>query len=183
MLNEVPLERANRIFRHPLHRETVGTVAELITSLRQCDSSEDYFAFQQDLLERVLAVQEHRAGCRRVVKLLRQGKGVPIDGPELRSTEPMTDPDAWELEADVGERVDRQLRSIADALAWRVFNYNRGVIIALSRNQHPGPMVNKTGLAAERAFVADWWQQDRRFVLLHDLTSCLSIGDATSFKV
>jgi hypothetical protein len=43
-------------------------------------------------------------------------------------------------------------------------------------------MAGKKGLAAELAFLADWWQEVRRFVLLHDLTSCLSIGDATSFK-
>lgn len=107
---------------------------------------------------------------------------MPADAPELRSGDPATNPETWELEADVCERVDRQLRSIADALAWRVFNYDRRVIIGLSRNQHPGPMAGKKGLAAERAFVIDWWHEERRFVLLHDLTSCLSIGDATSFK-
>ena len=41
---------------------------------------------------------------------------------------------------DVCERVDRQLRSVADALAWRVFNYDRRVIVAFSRNYPPGPM-------------------------------------------
>ncbi len=40
----------------------------------------------------------------------------------------------WEPEVDVCERVERQLRSVADALAWRVFAYDRRVIVALSRN-------------------------------------------------
>ncbi|MFJ5989331.1 hypothetical protein [Lentzea sp. NPDC092896] len=155
---------------------------QLIAALRQCGSSEDYYHFQQDLLAKVLAVQTHRAGCRRVVKLLGQGKRLPLDAPELRSGEEATDPETWELEVDVCERVDRQLRSIADALAWRVFNFDRRLIIALSRNQHPGPMVGKPGLIAERAFVTGSWRSDRRFVLLHDLTTCLSIGDATSFR-
>lgn len=31
-------------------------------------------------------------------------------------------------------------------------------------------MAGKKGLAAERAFVIDWWRDERRFVLLHDLT-------------
>jgi hypothetical protein len=181
MLN-MPLERANRISMHPLHQETVSTVAELISVLRQCRIPEDYYNFQQDLLERVLAVQEHRLVCRGIARRLRQGKAVPADAPELRSGEPVTDPESWELEADVCERVDRQLRSIADALAWRAFSYNRAVIVGLSRNQHPGPMINKTGLAAERATVTKLWREERHFVLLHDLTSCLSIGDATLFK-
>ncbi|MBB5808823.1 hypothetical protein F4560_008591 [Saccharothrix ecbatanensis] len=160
----------------------MSAVLQLITSLRQCRCAEDYFHFQQNLLTQVLAVQGHRAGCRRVAKLLQQGKKVPTDAPELRSNEPAASHQTWTLEADVCERVDRQLRSIADALAWRVFNYDRRVIIALSRNQHPGPMVGKKGLTAELAFVTDWWHEERRFVLLHDLTSCLRIGDATLFK-
>jgi hypothetical protein len=122
----------------------------LITALRQCRSGEDYFHFQQDLLEKVLAVQEHRQECKRVAHLLRQGKKVPADAPGLRSDESVTDDEAWELEVDVCERVDRQLRSIADALAWRIFGYDRRVIIALSRYQHPGPMVGKDGLVTER---------------------------------
>jgi hypothetical protein len=43
----------------------------------------------------------------------------------------------------VCERVDRQLRSIGDALAWQVFSYDRRVIIAFSRNQVPGPMAGR----------------------------------------
>jgi hypothetical protein len=100
----------------------------------------------------------------------------------LRSEEEVNDPAAWELEADVCERVDRQFRSIADAMAWRVFSYDRRVIVALSRNNPPGPMAGKSGLAAERDFVAQWSNDENCFVLLHDLTSCLRIGDATLFK-
>jgi hypothetical protein len=118
----------------------------LITALRQCRSAEDYYHFQQDLLTKVLAVQERRAGCRRVARLLRQGKAVPVDAPELRSADPPANPETWELEADVCERVDRQSRSIADGLAWRVFNYDPRVIIALSRNQHPRPDGRQEGL-------------------------------------
>ncbi|WP_037305561.1 hypothetical protein [Amycolatopsis orientalis] len=180
LLLDMPSERADRVFLHPLHQEAAAAAVELITALRQCRSSGDYFSFQQALLSRVLAVQEHRLRCRRVGKLLRQGKKVPRDAPELRLGDP-ADGESWELEADVCERVDRQLRSIADALAWRVFGYDRQVIIALSRNQRPGPMAGKSGLSAELGFVTDYWRDERRFVLLHDLTSCLSIGDATSF--
>jgi hypothetical protein len=37
-------------------------------------------------------------------------------------------------------------------------------------------------LAAERDFVERWSQDEDSFVLMHDLTSCLRIGDATLFK-
>lgn len=182
LLKDMSPDRPDRIFRHPMHQRVVGDLAELIGGLRQCRTSADFFHFQQDLLARVLVVQEHRAACRRVVKRLRRGSAVPVDAPELQADGSPNSVDTWELEVDVCERVDRQLRSVADALAWRVFNYDRSVIIALSRNQHPGPMVpEKKGMAAERDFVLNSWRELGRFVLLHDLTTCLRIGDATSF--
>jgi hypothetical protein len=106
LLNDMPLERVNRIFLHPMHQEGVGAVVELITALRQCRSSEDYFQFQQGLLVKVLAVQEHRAGCRRVAKLLQQGKRVPANAPELRSNGAATGHETWELEALLPIRAD-----------------------------------------------------------------------------
>ena len=81
LLKDTALERANQVLRHPIHQEGIGTLVRLITALRQCRSAEDYYQFQQDLLTKVLAVQEHRAGCRRVASLLRQGKAVPIGQP------------------------------------------------------------------------------------------------------
>jgi hypothetical protein len=36
-------------------------------------------------------------------------------------------------------------------LAWRVFGFERQYITALARNQSPGMMAGKLGLAAERA--------------------------------
>jgi hypothetical protein len=175
-------ERANRVFMHPIHQDAYRDLIDLITTLRQSRTFEDYYHFQQDLLGRVLAVQQHRSDCTRVAALLRKGKGVPASAPDLRSGADASDPECWVLEADVCERVQRQLRSLADALAWRVFNYERRVIVALSRNDPSGPMAGKHGLAAERAFLTQWWDSERSFVLLHDLTTCLRISDATLFR-
>ncbi len=183
LLNDMPLERANQLFMHPLHQDAFRHLVELIVSLRQCRTYEDYYHFQQELLGKVLAVQEHRGACTRVATRLRKHRGVPADAPELRSDTDPNDTESWKLEADVCERVDRQLRSIADALAWRVFNYDRQVIVALSRNDPAGPMAGKKGLAAEREFLTQTWEEERSFVLLHDLTTCLRIADGTRFKV
>ena len=178
----MPLERADRLFMHPTHREAFQTLVQLIVDLRQCQSYADYYGFQQDLLGKVLEIQTHRAACTRVARRLRTGRTLPVDAPELRSGEDVHDPESWDLEADACERVDRQFRSVADAMAWRLFSYDRSVIIAFSRNDPPGPMVGKDGLAAERAFIEQCWRDEHSFVLLHDLTSCLHIGDATLFK-
>jgi hypothetical protein len=42
-------------------------------------------------------------------------------------------------------------------------------------------MVGKAGLETERRFVTETWRDKRSFVLIHDLTTCLRIGDATEF--
>jgi hypothetical protein len=182
LLNDMPPERASRLFAHPLTQDAYGWVTQFLVDLRQCASYKDYVQFQAGLLDRVLEVQDHWDGCRRVAALLAKGRSVPADAPELRSGEDPGDPESWALENAVCERVDRHLRSVADALAWRAFNFDRRVIVALSRNQPAGPMVGKTGLAKEREFVEQWSADDNCFVLLHDLTSCLRIGDATLFR-
>jgi hypothetical protein len=182
LLNDMPLDRANRLYLHPIHQDTYKTLVSLISDLRQCRSFEDFHHFQQALLEEILEIQGCGKACAWVAKRLRKGRTVPAGAPELRSGGDVYDPESWELEADVCERVERQLRSIADALAWRVFNYDRPVIVALSRNELAGPMIGKEGLEEERRFVLDTWRDDGNFVLLHDPTTCLRIGDATEFK-
>ncbi|MGH3401315.1 MAG: hypothetical protein ACRDRJ_02180 [Streptosporangiaceae bacterium] len=183
LLNDMTPERARQVFGHPLVDDTYYALPNLITGLRQCRTYEDYYHFQQELLGRVLDVQEHSRACTRVVLRLGSHKSVPTDAPELRTDTDLNELDTWKLEVDVCERVGRQLRSIADALAWRVFNYDRQVIVALSRNDPPGPMAGKKGLDAERKFLTQTWDDEHSFVLLHDLTTCLRIGDGTRFKV
>lgn len=182
LLNDMPAERARQVFAHPLTQDTYYELPQLIVDLRRCRTYEDYYHFQQDLLGKVLAVQEHRRLCTRVVRRLRRGESVPTGAPELRTGTDANELASWELEVDVCERVDRQLRSVADAMAWRVFNYDRQVIVALSRNDPAGPMAGKEGLETERRFLAETWQDEHSFVLLHDLTTCLRICDGTRFK-
>ena len=156
-------------------------VFDLIIGLRQCSNYKDYVVFQQDLATKLDEVQAHWEGARRVAARLRHGQPVPANAVELGSGADPANPESWALEIAVCERANRHLRSVGDALAWRVFNYDRRVIVALSRNQEPGPRHGKTGLAAERDFVAQWSADDDCFVLLHDVTSCLRIADATLF--
>ena len=182
LLIDMPEERARQIFAHPLIEDTYYEVHQLIVDLRRSRTYEDYYHFQQDLLEKVLAVQGHRRACTRVVRRLRRGESVPSDAPGLRTGADLNERASWELEVDVCERADRQLRSIADAMAWRAFNYDRQVIVALSRNDPAGPMAGKAGLETERQFLTETWREEHSFVLLHDLTTCLRICDGTRFK-
>jgi hypothetical protein len=86
------------------------------------------------------------------------------------------------LEAEVFERIWRQYKSIGDALAWRAFGYDRRVIVALSRNQSAGPMYGKDGLAKELEVIEATWRDNGEFVLHHDLTSALRVGDLSIFQ-
>jgi len=88
----------------------------------------------------------------------------------------------WGGELRVAERVVRQLQAVGYALAWRVHRYDRRAIIALSRNDSPGPFVGKKGLGYELGSVIDHWRDRGHFTLLHDLTSVLRIADCTEVR-
>jgi hypothetical protein len=81
----------------------------------------------------------------------------------------------WSTERRVWDRIQRQFRAVCDALAWRMFRFDRRYIIAMSRSADPGPM-GKEVLPYELGRVQELWEQDGVFGLLHDLTNCLRIA-------
>ncbi|MET8008978.1 hypothetical protein ABZU86_33835 [Streptomyces sp. NPDC005271] len=181
MLTDMPPDRLDALVKHPFHRETGERLVSLISDLRQCHGPEDFVAFQERLLVATLAASEARGERSRVIKRLRRGARLPADAPELAVGDPY-DIEDWRLESDVLERVGRQLRSIGDAMAWRAFGYDRRYILALRRNESPGPMtLSKEGTVHEIQFAQEQWSEHRRFAMLHDLTNCLRIGDVTVF--
>lgn len=181
MLTDMPTDRLDALIKHPFHRENGERLVGFIKDLRECHSAEDFVTFQRELLTATLAVNLARAERSRVIKRLRKRESLPVDAPELVIGDPY-DLDDWRLEYDVLERVGRQLRSIGDAMAWRAFRYDRRYILALRRNESPGPMtLSKEGTAHEIQFVEQLWSENRHFALLHDITDCLRIGDVTVF--
>lgn len=181
-LDELPPARSDAIQTHPVQVEGMRTVVRLIKELRAAESESDLYDLQQSLLAALLAVEDHRAACSRVVKRFRRGRGIPADAVEIRGPGDINELETWQLERDVCERVGRQIRAAGDALAWRVFDYQRNFIIALSRNELPGPISGKVGLITERDAIHEIWRDDGHFAILHDLTSCLRIGDITIFE-
>ena len=166
---------------HSRHMAAQPLLAELIAALRACASVKDGYEFQRGLLARVLEVEDDRNAFARAVKRMRAGKPPQPGAPEPRSGLDPADLETWQLEHDVCERLARQYRCVGDALAWRVFGFRRGNIIALCQNAPPGVMAGKQGLAAELARADRAYQEDGQFALLHDLTNCLRIGDVTVF--
>jgi hypothetical protein len=166
---------------HPRHQSMQPVLASLIQQLRGCRTLEDGVCFQNDLLNRQLEVEKDRSHFKRAADRVAKSKSPHREAPDPQSGRDPAEVGTWKFERDVCERLARQLRSIGDALAWRVFGFHRPFILALCRNDSPGPMYGKAGLKAEMQRVEQAWKEDGAFALLHDLTNCLRIGDITVF--
>jgi hypothetical protein len=182
--------------RHREQLENLSAVTSLLEELDVAGSDPGRLGtFQEQLYRATYRAQQAGHDIRRAVSRLKSGKntGWPVAHdletaafvapPWHLSCEPdCRDSTAWETELRVAERVDRQLKAVGDALAWRVHRYDRRIIIALSRNSPPGPFVGKAGLAYERGAVRDFWEKHQHFALMHDLTSVLRIVDITEVR-
>jgi hypothetical protein len=179
-----------RLFSHPGQRDTFRHVEALIGALRCCETPKQFFEFQKELFAHASRVGERRAECARIAKRLRSGRPLPADPPEPPPSGDVADAATWDFEVLVQERLSRQFRSVGDGLAWRLFAYDRRVILALSQNSSPGPIIKEagrlndptTGLAQELGAVIEIWRDRGNFALLHDLTNCLRIADLTEFS-
>lgn len=143
------------------------------------DTPEQYLKFQGELFGEVFDVFKRLGQCRQSVKRLLRGKRPMSDVKPPDEVGLGNGIDAWQFESMLFERLARQLRTVGDGLAWRSFHYNRSLIVALSRNESPGPLEEKEGLEHELGAVLDIWKERQRFALLHDLTNCLRIADLT----
>ncbi|MEU3520922.1 hypothetical protein ABZ770_37650 [Streptomyces sp. NPDC006654] len=164
---------------HPRHQAMQPVLAQLIQQLRDCETAEAGVVFQRDLLARILDVEKDYDAFKRAAKRMRSGKAPHPEAPEPQSGRDLADAETWRFEQEVCARLARQLRSVGDALAWRVFGFHRPFILALCRNQSPGMMFGKAGLPAELERFESACKEDGAFALLHDLTNCLRIGDLT----
>jgi hypothetical protein len=175
------LDSFQEVLDHPRHRAAQETLVELIRQLRACTNVNEGYEFQQALLSQILAVERDHYGFRGAIKRMADGKSPQAGAPEPQSGLDPALRSTWQLELDICERVARQFRCVGDALAWRVFGFEREYITTLARNQSPGMMAGKLGLAAELALVEKAWKEDGQFALMHDLTNCLRIGDISVF--
>ena len=168
------------MLKHPRQEAAQKSLPELILQLRQCANVQEGYELQQELLGQVLAVETDRNAFSQVVKRMRVGNRPQTGAPEPQSGLDTALMETWQLEHDICERVARQYRCVGDALAWRVFGFQRKQIIALCQNASPGVMAGKKGLPAELV-VVEQARAAGQFAILHDLTNCLRIGDVTVF--
>jgi hypothetical protein len=174
-------ETLERIARHPLQRANIARINELLGWFDACVSPEDLCEFQRHLFASVFEIETRRGACTRAVKRLRHGDSVQAEVPDLPEGSDATALTTWEFEVLMCERLARQLRCVGDGLAWKAFRYDRRFLMVLSRNDLPGPLVNKEGLRNEQEKVDELWETKKHFGLLNDLTTCIRITDVTEF--
>jgi len=174
-------DEIDAVLTHPAHQRTMHTLVGLIRDLRACRTPDDLYHFQRRLRDLVLEVEKHRSVISQQVKRLHRRQKLSADAPELGTDRDRNAEESWVFEADVHERIWRQLKSVADALAWRAFGYERATIVALSRAEAPGVMYGKAGLAKELETIDTAWRDNGDFVLHHDLTNVIRVGDLTVF--
>lgn len=172
---------AREVLKHPAQQAMVGTVEKFITRLRLLETPADCYQFQGYLFAHLHKIEERRGKCSRVAKRLRQGKRLPADAPLPPPTGDPAKLATWEREVYVYERLARQLRTVGDGFAWTCFHYDRRMILALARNDSPGPIYPKKGLPYELGAIQELWKTKGHFALHHDLTNCLRIADLTEF--
>src|SRR5581483_5773506 len=180
--------------RHPEQVANVLLVAQLLADLDKAgDDHEALLHLQADIFRASFRAQLAAGDIARTQKRLDIGKApgwsenhtaeereMVGDSPwRLAVSTTSREPKEWWIESEVASRCVRQLRAVGDALAWRVYLYDRRAILALSRNAPTGPIVRKAGLGLELGYIVRDWEKHRRFTLLHDLTSCLRIADVS----
>jgi hypothetical protein len=169
-LDGLTTDQRARVLSHPWQQETVGVVTRLIERLRAADTWQDFYELQRQIFGGLHQTEERFAKASRNAKRMARG----------RTVEPAETAD-WQLDRLVYLRVGRQIRSVGDALAWKLFGHDRQVITALSQNQQPGPMFGKEGILREVGEVKAAWEKEGVFALLNDATGCVRIGDVTKF--
>lgn len=177
----IPGFEPDEVFVHPRHEAAQKALPELIVQLRSAANVKDGYEFQHELIARVSETEDAFNAFARAVKRMKGGKSPQPHAPEPQSGRDTALLETWEFEREMCERVARQFRCVGDALAWRVFGFERRNIIALCQNAPPGIWAGKAGAAAELDVVEQAYRQDGQFALLHDMTNCLRIGDVTVF--
>jgi len=162
----------DQLVQRPEQTLACSRIATLIDGLRRATSDQGYFDIQVQLFDWVAPAQVALMEARRNRHREQQGKRV---SPPLLAS--------WADDERLWYRIQRQYRAVGDALAWKRLNFNRRFILAYSRNADPGPLAARPeGVAAEVKEVARLWRDHRELALIHDLTSCLRIGDVTVFE-
>src|SRR5487761_1611930 len=117
-----------------------------------------------------------------IVKILEELEPLVTQGRKQAKTDNDSE---LKAQADRNRLIASAYREIADGLAWRTLGNDRIRLRILAQSQTPGfiatPLGSKDGRKAELKYGGNVVSNDC-FVLLHDITNCLLVGDLSMVK-
>jgi hypothetical protein len=96
-----------------------------------------------------------------------------------KNTKESSEIDTLDKEIFVFELFRNKLKDIGDALAWKLFDYNRAVLYLFSNNPDPG-YLNHVGLTKELLTFIHKSFEKGNISILNIISNCLRIGDLIS---
>jgi hypothetical protein len=170
---------------HSAFLDTWHQLTSLISQVRKCQILDDYYLLQEKLGLRILQIDSeidtaNIASYQATKELNKLGNSADPEK-KLHISGKL-------LEADLKRHfyllTGKQYRSVGDAMAWQLYQYNAHAISSLGMNQSPGiiSQAKKKGALVEEAEVRTYWEQESAFALRHDYTNCLRISDLSIFR-
>jgi hypothetical protein len=172
---------------YPAQIQAFADIARLVNDVRKAASLDDYRSLQQRLgkhLARVEAevgkAKDLQSHAEKRLRKLRQRR-TPATPTELATQEAAQEQAILDREQYL--RLAREYRTVGDAIAWQLYDFQTQAIVALGANQGPGIIGTKAGAAEEAAQVESLWREQGAFALRHDYTNCLRIWDLSVFTL
>jgi hypothetical protein len=178
-------QREAKLQEYPAQVQAFVEITRLINDVRQATTLGEYRALQQRLGKHLARVEAavgqaniRQSEAEKRLRRLKQRK-TPATPLEIASFE--AEREEAILDHDRSMRLARQYRTVGDAMAWQLYNFQTRVIVALGMNASPGIIGTKAGDAVEAAEAESYWREQRAFALRHDYTNCLRIWDLSVF--
>lgn len=170
---------------HSAFLDTWHQLTSLISQVRKCQKLADYYLLQEKLGLRILQIDSeidaaNIASYQATKELNKLGNSADPEKKLYLSGKL--------LEADLKRHLylltGKQYRTVGDAMAWQLYQYNAHSISSLGMNQSPGiiSQAKKKGALVEEAEVRNYWEQESAFALRHDFTNCLRVSDLSIFR-
>lgn len=172
---------------YPAQIQAFADIARLVNDVRKAASLEDYRSLQQRLGEHLARLEAEvgkakdlQSQAEKRLRKLKQRR-TPATPTELATQQEAQEQAILDREQYL--RLARQYRTVGDAIAWQLFDFQTQAIVALGANQGPGIIGTKAGAAEEAAMVESLWRDKGAFALRHDYTNCLRIWDLSVFTL
>jgi len=170
---------------HTAFIDTWHQLTSFISQVRKCQKLADYYLLQEELGRHVLKADSKVSDSNVAIYQAKK---------ELNRIGNIADPEKKRyllgklFEANLKHHlyflIGKQYRTVGDAMAWQLYQYNAHTIHSLGMNQSPGiiSQAKGKGVQAEESEVRKYWEQESAFALRHDYTNCLRVSDLSIFR-